>query len=309
MTRHFFRYPYPIRGSALLLVLMVLFMLTAAVFAFVTLVSANLDRANEESRGLEAKAMAHSGLAIGLHPLVSEKTPGLEEELDAERGYRVRIVGEGGRLNINWLLQAILQNEGNSPQRDLLIHWLELHGLDFKEREHLIDCLLDWVDGDDLKRLNGLEDEDDYHPANKAFQTIDEIESVAGVEPLLRSPGWKNELTIYSQGPIDLTAADEATLRLLPGMSEPRITRFLQIRRGRDGVDGTKDDYQFKNLKEIQSNLGLNDAQMAQLQTMVVAKDQTMRIISEGHSANTVRQVEVVATKGGANPVIRFWKE
>ena len=128
-------------------------------------------------------------------------------------------------------------------------------------------------------------------------------------QPLLRSPGWKNELTIYSQGPIDLTAADEATLRLLPGMSEPRITRFLQIRRGRDGVDGTKDDYQFKNLKEIQSNLGLNDAQMAQLQTMVVAKDQTMRIISEGHSANTVRQVEVVATKGGANPVIRFWKE
>ena len=92
------------RGSALLLVLMVLFMLTAAVFAFVSLVQGNLERANEESRGLEAKAMAHSGLAIALHPLVSEKTPGLEEELDADRGYKVRIVGEGGRLNINWVL-------------------------------------------------------------------------------------------------------------------------------------------------------------------------------------------------------------
>jgi general secretion pathway protein K len=299
----------PARASALLLVLMVLVMLTAAVFAFVTLVSANLERANEESRGLEAKAMAHSGLAIGLHPLVTEKTPGLEEELDAERGYRVRIVGEGGRLNINWLLQGILQNEANSPQRDILIHWLELHGLDFKERERLIDCLLDWVDGDDLKRLNGKEDEDDYHPSNKPFQSLDEMEGVAGMEPLMRSPSWKDELTIYSQGPIDLSAADEATLRLLPGMSEARIARFLQIRRGPDGVDGTKDDYQFKTLKEIQSNLGFSDAQFQSIASLVTPKDQTMRIISEGHSANTVRQVEVVATKGGANPVIRFWKE
>lgn len=288
---------------------MVLFMLTAAVFAFITLVRSNLEQANEASRGLEAKAMAHSGLAIGLHPLVSEKTPGLEEELSADLGYRVRIVGEGGRLNINWLLQAILQNEGNSPQRDILIHWLELHELNYQQREHLIDCLLDWVDGDDLKRLNGQEDEENYHPSNKVFQTLDEMEGVAGMEPLLKSGNWKNELTIYSQGPIDLSAADEATLRLLPGMSEPRITRFLQIRRGRDGVDGTKDDYQFKNLKEIQSNLGFNDAQFQALGSMVTAKDQTMRIISEGHSGETVRQVEVVATKGGANPVIRFWKE
>ena len=92
-------------------------------------------------------------------------------------------------------------------------------------------------------------------------------------------------------------------------MSEPRITRFLQIRRGRDGVDGTKDDYQFKNLKEIQSNLGFSDAQFQQIASLVTPKDQTMRIISEGHSGNTVRQVEVVATKGGANAVIRFWKE
>ena len=253
--------------------------------------------------------MAHSGLALGLHPLVSEKTPGLEEELDAERGYRVRIVGEGGKLNINWLLQGILQNEVRNPQRDILVQWLERHGLDFHEREKLIDCLLDWVDADDLHRINGIEDEGDYHAANKVFQTIDEMEGVAGMEPLLKSPGWKDELTIYGQGLIDLTAADEGVLRLLPGMNEARITRFLQIRRGKDGVDGTLDDYAFKSLKEIQSFLGFSDAQFKSISPLVTPKDQTMRIISEGHSGNTLRQVEVVATKGGANPVIRFWKE
>ena len=291
-------------GSALMLVLIVVMILTVAVIAFATLVRANLERAGDANREVEAKAMAHSGLALGLHPLVTEKTPGLEEEIGAELGYRVRIVGEGGRLNINWLLT------GEEPGKlGILKHWLERHGLDFQEREHLIDCLLDWVDGDDLKRLNGQENEGNYLPANKPFQTLDEMEEVAGMEPLLHSPGWKDELTIYSQGPIDLTAADENTLRMLPGMSEARITRFLQIRRGRDGVDGTQDDYLFKNLDEIRNFLGYSKEQFKEIGPLVTNKDQTMRIISEGHSGNTVRQVEVVAQKGGANPVIRFWKE
>ena len=291
-------------GSALLLVLMVLMILTLAVVAFATLVRGNLLRAGDANREVEAKAMAHSGLAIGLHPLVSEKTPLLEEELGPELGYRVRIVGEGGKLNINWLLA------GEEPKKlEILKHWLERHDLDFQERERLVDCLLDWVDGDNVKHLNGEEDEGDYLPSNKPFQTIDEMEDVAGMEPLLKSSGWKDELTIYSQGPLDLTAANEDSLRLLPGMSEARITRFLQIRRGKDGVDGTIDDYTFKSLDEIRNFLGFSAEQFKAMSGLVTNKDQTMRIISEGKSGNSVRQVEVVATKGGANPVIRFWKE
>ena len=89
-------------GSALLLVLMVLMILTVAVVAFATLVRGNLERSGNANREVEAKAMAHSGMAIGLHPLVTEKTPLLEEQLGPDLGYRVRIVGEGGKLNINW---------------------------------------------------------------------------------------------------------------------------------------------------------------------------------------------------------------
>jgi hypothetical protein len=136
------------------------------------------------------------------------------------------------------------------------------------------------------------------------------MEEVRGMEPLLRSPGWKDELTIYSQGPLDLTAADETILHLLPSLGDTRIAAFLNIRRGRDGVDGTEDDHVFKNLKEIQSYLGFSDAQFKNLSGLVVHKDQTQRIISEGHSANVVRQIEVVARKGGgANPAILLWKE
>jgi hypothetical protein len=53
----------------------------------------------------------------------------------------------------------------------------------------------------------------------------------------------------------------------------------------------------------------MSQAQFKPLSGLVVVKDQTQRIISEGRSANVVRQVEVVARKGGANPQIQYWKE
>jgi general secretion pathway protein K len=292
------------RGSALLLVLWAILMLTAALLVWMNWIQSDMDLAADRTHELEARAMALSGVAIGKHPLVSERTPGLQEDLDASRGFRVRIIGEGGKLNINWLLA------GEEPRKlNILKLWLEMHGLDFKERETLVDCMLDYVDPDNLKRLNGAEDEPGYTPANRPFQSLDEIEQVRNIEPLLRSPGWKDELTIYSQGPIDLTSAGEAILRMLPGMSEARIARFLIIRRGRDGVDGTEDDFQFKDLATIQSYLGFTAAQFKELSGLIVAKDQTQRIISEGHAGNVSRQIDVVVRKGGSNPAILLWKE
>ena len=291
-------------GSALLLVVWAVLMITAALLAWINFMQVDLERSADSNREVEARAMARSGVAIGLHPLVSEKTPGLEEEVASQMGFRVRLVGEGGKLNINWLLA------GEEPRKlDMLRAWLDLHGVKFDERERLMDCLLDYVDGDNLKRMHGMEDEPGYTPANRPLQSIDEMEQIPGMEPLLQSPGWKDELTIYSSGPLDLSAADESILRLL-NLGDARIAAFLNIRRGRDGIDGTEDDRVFKNLKEIQSYLGLSEAQFKNLSGLVVHKDQTQRIISEGHSANVVRQIEVVARKGGgANPAILLWKE
>lgn len=291
-------------ASALLLVLWAILMLTGAITVWMAWIHNDLELAADRTHEMEARAMALSGIAIGKHPLVSERTPGLQEELDGQRGFRVRIVGEGGKLNINWLLA------GEDPRKLAILGlWLEMHGLDFKQRETLVDCLLDYVDADNLKRLNGAEEDENYIPANRPFQSLDEIELVKNVGPLLVSPGWKEELTIYSQGPIDLSAANESILRMLPGMSEARITRFLIIRRGRDGVDGTNDDYQFRNLAEIQSFLGFTAAQFREMSSLVVAKDQTQRIISEGRAGNVSRQLEVVVRKGGSNPAILLWQE
>ena len=291
-------------ASVLLIVVWAIVLLSAAVFTWAKMIQQDIQLSKGENREVEARAMAHSGLAIGLHPLVSRKTPLLEEQLGDDMGYRVTMVSEGGKLNINWLIG------GEEPRKlEILKQWLRQLGLNFKDTEVFVDSLLDYVDGDNDPHLNGIEDKDDYHPANRPLQSIDELTQVANSKLLTEKPGWKEQLTIHSQGPVDLTAANENILRLIPGIGELQMQRFLKYRRGPDETDGTIDDPEFKSVKDIFSFLGLSDAQGKELGGLIGWKDTTMHITSVGTSAKVVRQVEVIARKGGSTPQILYWKE
>lgn len=292
------------RASALLLVLWALLVLSAAVFGWATWISDSIALHGDANRAVEARAMAHSGVALALHPRVSIRTPLPEETLAPGMSYRVQMISEGAKLNINWLLR------GEEPRKLILLkQWLERRGLSFQERETFVDCLLDYVDGDDLKRLNGREKDDTYLPADRELESVREIARVAESLPLTSQPGWENDLTIYSQGPIDLGSADIATLRLLPGLSEARLQQFVKYRQGEDGLDGTEDDNIFKSLDVIRSFLGLSAAQFKELNNLVGYNDPTLHVTSVGQSGKVSRQLEVVVRKGSAQPQILSWKE
>lgn len=293
------------RGSSLLLVLWALILLSAAVFGFAKWMQQDIQINGEANRELEARAMAHSGLALALHPFVTKRTPGLAEDFSGGLGYRVRIQSEAGKLNINALLQ------GEDPARiAILKRWLEMRGLEFNEREILVDCLLDWVDPDNAHRLNGVEDEGDYHPPNRPLTSVEEIAQVRGSGPLTRTEGWKDALTVFGNGKIDLLAAQAEVLRLIPGLSEAGIQALIQARRGRDNIEGTIDDPEYKDVGTVLSLFfGMGPEQSKQASGLVTVNDQLMRIISEGHSANAYRHVEVVAIKTVQKPTILSWKE
>lgn len=292
------------RAAALMLVLWALMLLSIAVLAWAKWIDQDIALVGEANRNLEAIAMAHSGVAMALHPLVTRESPQLQKEFGTELGYEVRMISEGGKLHLNWLIA------GEDPRKIALLKaWLERMGLDFEQREQFVDCLLDYVDGDNVKRLNGAEDEDDYHPANRPLQTLDELTQVRGTEALTSKPGWRESLTLYSQGPLDLVAAPAEILRAVPGFGDARIERFITYRAGKDGILGTMDDPPFKGLKDVQTFLGMTDAQFKQLGGLVSVNDKTMHITAIGHSGKGVRQVEVIARKSGANPDILYWKE
>jgi general secretion pathway protein K len=292
------------RGMALLLALWALFLLSAMVISWAIDINADLSVSGDSNRILEAEAMACSGAEVALHPAIKRTSPNLKRDVTTRSGYEAHITGEGGRLNLNWLVA------GEDPARlEILRKYLEVKGVDLNERDHMIDCLLDWVDPDNLVRLNGAEESDDYHPANSLLTRIDQVKKIKGWAEFTATPGWDNDLTLNSSGPIDITWASREVLLSLPGLTEPMVDAYLQIRRGSDGIDGTDDDPQFKSVEEIRAVLGMTPDQFSALNSLIEIKDPVFRIVSVGRSGDTKRVVQMVVRKVGQAAQLITWKE
>jgi hypothetical protein len=141
---------------------------------------------------------------------------------------------------------------------------------------------------------------------------VRELALVKGSQPLVSQAGWQDDFTIFTNpGTVDLQSASRRILESLPGIGAPAVTRFLQVRQGLDGLDGTADDHLFASAAEAIAYLGLTGAQAQQLGPYVFVENplSTVHIKSTGQCGNVQRQVEVVAKKMGMQPIILSWKE
>jgi general secretion pathway protein K len=290
-------------GAAIMLALWALFLLSAMVISWALEINSRLTVSGGASRDLEAEAMAASGTAMAMQPVVEPGSSLLRRSLARNQSYEARMTGEGGRLHLNWILS------GEDPKRlGILSQYLEIKGIDLNERDRMMDTLLDYVDPDDLPRLNGAESQQDYQPKNALFQRVEELKEVKGWEKITARPGWENDFTIYSTGPIDLAWASREILLSLPGMNEQIVDRYLELRRGPDGIDGTPDDPVFESLDEVRLALGFTPDQFAQLSGLIGFKDKVMRVVSVGKSGKATRTIEMIIRKNPTPQVIR-WKE
>jgi Type II secretion system (T2SS), protein K len=294
-----------VSGAALMLALWALFLLSAMVISWALDIDSRLTLSGAANRGLAAEAMAASGAEVALHPSVKPSSPNLHRALGTRGSYDVRITGEGGRLNLNWL------TAGEDPIRlEILRKYLELKGVDLNERDRMMDALLDWVDPNTgVHHLNAPPETADYRPPHTPLTSVEELRKIFGWGEFTSQPGWEDDFTIDSSGPIDLAWASRDVLRALPGMRDDFVDRFLQLRRGPDGIDGTADDAQFKNLADVQYALGLSPEQFQQLAALVGFNDQVMRILSVGKSGNIARTVKMIVRKSGNIPQVIVWKE
>jgi len=292
------------RGAALMLTLWALFLLSATVIAWALEIDARMSLSGNASRVVEAEAMASSGAEIALHPGVKPGSSVLKGGVGRTETFQARITGEGGRINLNWIAA------GEDPKRlEILRKYLENKGVDLNERDRMIDCLLDWIDPDDLARLNGAEASDSYKPANTILSRIEDLKKIKGWEAFTARPDWESDFTLYSTGPIDLVWASRDVLLSLPGMSEALVDRFLQVRRGPDQNDGTADDPQFKSLDELRLALGFSLEQFKQLATLVGFNDQVLRVVSVGKSGEATRVVQMIVRKTEVMPQMIKWEE
>lgn len=286
-----------------MLALWALFVLAAMVISWTLDINSQLNLSGNANRSLEAEAMACSGAEVALSPAVQPGSPLLRQRR-GNASYETHITGEGGRLNLNWI------TAGENPQRlELLRKYLEIRGVDLNERDRMIDCLLDWIDPDNLVRLNGSEQDGDYRPRNAALQRLDEVKNIRGWEKFTAAADWDADFTVTSTGPIDLAWASRDVLMALPGMTAARVDQYLSVRRGPDGIDGTEDDAKFESLEGVQLALGLSADQFKALAGLVGFKDQVVRVVSFGRSGNVTRIVRMVIRKAGANAQLISWKE
>lgn len=295
------------RAAAIMLALWALFLLSAMVISWALDINTRLTISGTANRLLEAEAMACSGVEVAMHPSVKSGSTALRGSFPSSQSFEARITGEGGRLNLKFLLVG-----ENPVYLEVLRKYLEVKGVDLNERDRMIDCLLDWVDPDNLVRLNGAEDEPGYKPTNGPLKTLEELKRVKGWEEFTSRPNWDADFTLNStSAQIDINWASRDVLLALPGFTEMLADRFLQMRRGPDDIEGNEDDLKFTDAQQVQIALGFRADQFNQLAALITFDSQVVRIVSIGKSGPVARTVRVVIYKqgGGIRLIPGTWKE
>jgi len=237
------------RGVALVIVLWILVFLLVAAFDFSASVREEGMIAHRYVEETEAYYLALAGFEERLYRLLAGGS-GASAEGEVEFGewheaalgdgsFRVRVVDEGGKVNLNQaeevLLRRIFANLGvEEPQRSTLV-----------------DSILDWRDQDNLHRLNGAENDYylslalPYTAKNGPFDTVEDLLWVRGMTPELfygreeggtRRGGLREIFTVDSRlNQINLRTASAEVCRAVMGLPLEGCHRFVEERKKLSG--------------------------------------------------------------------------
>jgi general secretion pathway protein K len=274
------------KGSALLIVLWALTIVSAAVLGLAIYFQDSMEEEAGRSAAFRCGQLAESGLAVALHPEVQPGDPVLNQQFPGLQGFEARIVSEGSRININ----AVLQKPDLDFLWDLFTRW----GLELKEAQNLTDALADWIDADDLRRLNGAERQE-YEaagrpgsPRNRPFETVEELALVLGWDRIAElKPDWANVFTVWGSGRIDVNEASAEILEVATESGEIQVEDLISYRNGSDGIPYTEDDMPLESLDQVRSILGKSEIEFQRIADRLSVEDAVTRIESTGKVGNS----------------------
>lgn len=290
------------RGSALMIVFWLMAILSLFLFTTIQLVSSDVDLVVSQKHDFRAEQLCEMGIAVAANPSIQRYDPLLTQFNPlTQEGYHVLIRGEGGKININLLLQ---QND-----REFLERIFTFWGMELEQAEELSDCLIDWIDPDDQTNLSGAENEYYYemgfptYPFNRPFYDLEEMSLVKGMDYLnFVKPNWRSFFTLFSGGKLDLRHADMESIMMVAEVEDFAAEDFIRLRLGPDEIEGTEDDVLFESLQEALSELGMS-AEDPRANRLTVS-DETVRIESTGRVGDYQKQIVLVLRNRESNPVI-----
>jgi general secretion pathway protein K len=295
-------------GSALLLVLWSLVLLSMSVFGVVEIVQASISHASHLEAQAQARALAMSGLAVALHPEM-KKTDSLLKQQPASGGkWDVSMRGEAGRLNLNFVL--------GHNHREILVRLFTGWGLKQAEAVAVTDCLYDWITPGNKASANGAKEVDyrraglTHFPSGKPFTSLSEATQVMGMDAVEKvKPDWRDSFTLWSDGPLDVNEASSELLAAVFNAPLSEAEAFVETRNGKDGMPETEDDVPVKDTAALKLAFGLSDTSLTSLANEVSFADPIRRVQSVGEADGVSVTVSAVVRLQTSPPEYLSWTE
>jgi general secretion pathway protein K len=299
---------FPSRGSALLLVLWSLVLLSMSVFGVVEIVQASVSHASHLELESQARSLALSGLAVALDPEIEPSDSLLDQQPDGGGKWNVSLQGEAARLNLNYVLAT--------GHREILVRLFTGWGLKQAQAQQAADCLYDWITPGDTPSREGAKIADyrraglDHLPTGRLFTSLAEASFVLGMDLVEKAnPAWQDSFTLWSDGPLDINEASPELLAALFDLPLSQCQAFVQTRNGKDGIAGTSDDVLVPDVPALKAALGLGDKTLSALALEIGFGDDVRRVRSRGEANGVAVTLSVVTRLKTSPPEYLLWNE
>ncbi|HKY07142.1 MAG TPA: hypothetical protein VJQ55_02830 [Candidatus Binatia bacterium] len=304
------------RGVALIVVLWIFIFLFVVAFEFSTAAREEASAAHRFNDETEGYYLAVAGFERGLYDFLNQAgaNPALKQTQNQDMfdggwrdhtlgggAFRVRLIDEAGKININRINENTLRRIFNNL------------GLDGAQRDSLVDAIMDWRDEDELHRMNGAENEyyaaltPSYTAKNGPLDSVDDLLWIKGVTRELffgladasasssnKGPAIALRDIFTIDSPIDrvnLRTASAEVIHALVGIPLERCRAFVEERKKLSD----------KTLNDLLPLLGIGAGDAA-LQSFIFTNPSIVSVEAEGRAAQSrvSRKVKGVVRLGGA---------
>jgi general secretion pathway protein K len=321
------------QGIALMIVLWIILVLSLLVSGFAWTMHVETLVTSYSRKNLKAQALARAGVEVASVLLLADHRSPTEAGFDARNQawavndlfyvdhplgdgvVNVRVTDEESKLPINRA----------SPEQ--LKRLVILMGVDPFDADVIVDSILDWIDENDLVRLNGAEDDyylslsPPYRAKNGPIDRVEELLLVRGVTPEIfygtpateteeAQPGLRDLVTALSTGRVNVNTAAPIVLQAWFDLDESQAQLIEDFRSGADGLPGTEDDQGFQRPDEFFGLIGgLDTETRSRLQRLLTVSSSFFTVESTGEAFGVKRTVIAVLRRDrNATPVVD-WRE
>ena len=312
------------KGIALIITLWVLTILSVVAFSFAYLARLEMKISGYERSRLVALGLAQAGIELAIEEIandlnaydsfdeewrqrfVDEEGSLREIEIEDEEGevvgsYTLRISDEEGKININ---------AGDELSKERMLDEL-FRLLDLEEHGAIRDSILDWLDPDDLHRIEGAEDsyyeslDPPYECKDGPLDVLGELLMVKGITPeLFKEARFPDFLTVYSQGAVNINTAPREVLQAVLGINESLAQQIVDHR----------EIEPFQNIGEILGLPGMNGLPRGTGQRSILGrtavKSANFTLAYRGIiKGGKVERRLVAIVRRGRPATIKYWRE